>query len=106
MLWFSLLCLLPPFCIAAVTTALMRKFAPRWGLIDQPAARKVHATPTPLGGGVGIVVGFVTTMLAVTIAVWHFKDAPSLPAWIPTEVAPYLGGAWAQLDQMWTIIGA
>ena len=29
----------------------------RDGLVDQPGARRSHATPTPRGGGIGIVVG-------------------------------------------------
>ena len=54
---FVLACTLPSFLIAVVATAVMRRLAPKLGLVDQPAARKVHTAPTPLGGGVGIVLG-------------------------------------------------
>jgi UDP-GlcNAc:undecaprenyl-phosphate/decaprenyl-phosphate GlcNAc-1-phosphate transferase len=37
-------------------TALLIRWAPRLGLIDQPAARKVHSQPTPRGGGLAIYV--------------------------------------------------
>jgi len=57
MLFFVFACLAPSFLISFLATAAMRKLAPRWGLIDQPAQRKVHTNPTPLGGGVGIWLG-------------------------------------------------
>ena len=36
-------------------TALMRRLAPRLGLVDHPNLRKVHVVPTPLGGGLAIL---------------------------------------------------
>ena len=64
MFGFVLLCTLPSFVIAVAATSLMRRLAPRLGLIDQPAGRKVHTTPTPLGGGVGIVLGVTLPALS------------------------------------------
>ena len=89
MLAFVLLCLLPSFAIAAATTAAMRRLAPRWGLVDQPAARKVHATPTPLGGGVGIVLGVVLPGLAALLAATSPERVGPL---LPGEVTALLGG--------------
>ncbi len=34
--------------------------APRWGLIDKPDSRKVHARPVPRVGGIGIVTGTIS----------------------------------------------
>lgn len=35
-------------------TALLVRWAPRLGLVDQPGARKVHTRPTPKGGGLAL----------------------------------------------------
>ena len=55
---------------AAVTSflvvALLRRWAPKLGLLDQPGERKVHAKVVPLGGGVGICVGMILPLAVVT----------------------------------------
>lgn len=51
---------LPPvaaFAVAWITVRLMRRIAARVSLIDRPNARSSHRSPTPRGGGVGIVLG-------------------------------------------------
>ena len=86
MAWFVAACLAPAFVISLAVTALMRRLAPRWGLIDKPAARKVHTTPTPLGGGLGIYCGFVVPVLvAFAVAQWLARQSP-LPDWLPLEL--------------------
>jgi UDP-GlcNAc:undecaprenyl-phosphate GlcNAc-1-phosphate transferase len=72
MLWFVAACVLPAFLVSVLVTALMRRCAPRWGLIDKPSARKVHATPTPLGGGLGVYFGFVIPIALAHALAWQF----------------------------------
>jgi len=50
--------------IALGTMPLVRWAAVRWGFIDQPSARKVHAQPTPRLGGAAIYVGCIAALLA------------------------------------------
>ena len=50
------------FLVVAVTP-LARRIAQRSGMIDQPAARKQHAIPTPLLGGAAIYLAFVISLL-------------------------------------------
>jgi UDP-N-acetylmuramyl pentapeptide phosphotransferase/UDP-N-acetylglucosamine-1-phosphate transferase len=56
------------FAVAAALTALVvprvRRLGLRWGLTDQPDARKQHTRPMVRLGGVGIVIGF---SLALTL---------------------------------------
>jgi hypothetical protein len=87
MTFFVIACVLPSSLIALGATALMRKLAPRWGLVDQPAARKVHVTPTPLGGGIGIWLGVVVPVAAAQFAAWLLTRGERPPAWVPAEVA-------------------
>lgn len=47
----------------------MRRLAPRIGFVDQPGHRKIHANPKPLGGGIGIYLGFALPLLIGVIVV-------------------------------------
>jgi UDP-GlcNAc:undecaprenyl-phosphate/decaprenyl-phosphate GlcNAc-1-phosphate transferase len=105
-LWFLAACLLPSFVVSCCVTGFMRWFSPRIGLIDQPAARKVHTTPTPLGGGVGIVAGFLLTTIAAQVAVWWLLSLPQLPEWFPEELRPHLTGVVSRGGDFWKLVVA
>lgn len=49
--------------LAIGSTPVMRMVALRFGVIDQPAARKIHANPVPLLGGAAIYVAFIVVLL-------------------------------------------
>jgi UDP-GlcNAc:undecaprenyl-phosphate GlcNAc-1-phosphate transferase len=59
---------LPSFIVAWLTGFLVRRWAPRWGLIDRPGHRKVHTQPTPLGGGLAIWLGVVVPLAVGSVA--------------------------------------
>jgi UDP-GlcNAc:undecaprenyl-phosphate GlcNAc-1-phosphate transferase len=103
---YALACAIPAFCISLAVTAAMRRLAPRWGLVDQPAARKVHTVPTPLGGGLGIVCGFVLPLAAADL-LFRWCDAQSaLPPWLPANWHVHLPGVLQRAGQLWAIIAA
>ncbi len=106
MLWFIAACFIPSFAVSCSVTGCMRWFSPRIGLIDQPAARKVHTTPTALGGGLGIVAGFTLTAIAAHAAVWWLLSLPQLPDWFPEELRPHLAGVMARGGDFWKLIVA
>jgi UDP-GlcNAc:undecaprenyl-phosphate GlcNAc-1-phosphate transferase len=58
----TLALVLAPFCSAGLTRLLMTQ-APKWGLIDHPGHRKVHRDPTPLVGGLAMLI----TLLALQV---------------------------------------
>jgi Fuc2NAc and GlcNAc transferase len=58
MLVFALL-----FVISALITAGVRRLLGPYGLMDLPNARSSHAVPVPRGGGVGIVVAFLSAVV-------------------------------------------
>ena len=68
------------FVLAAALTALVvplvRSLGLRWGLTDEPDARKQHTTPMVRLGGVGIVAGFVLALLLI----WWMDGFGGLPA--------------------------
>ncbi len=49
--------------LAAVATPVVRRVAWRYGFVDQPSVRKVHAAPMPRLGGVAIYLGFIVALL-------------------------------------------
>ncbi len=51
------------FAVSIGLTPLTRQLARRTGFLDQPSARKVHAAPTPLLGGLAIYGAFVVALL-------------------------------------------
>jgi len=104
--WFVLACVVPAFMIALAVTGLMRWIAPRVGLIDQPAARKVHSAPTPLGGGLGIYCGFVVPVIAAQLAALWLSQQRTPPGWLPPEIAGMLPGLASRVRDVWLLIGA
>jgi len=58
------LVIITAFVGALATTPLARRIAVRVGVVDQPAARKFHARPTPLLGGVAVYAAFIVALLA------------------------------------------
>lgn len=90
--------------VSALLTALMRRVAPRLGLVDQPNARKVHVVPTPLGGGLAIAGGVLIPLATAQLAVWAASHN-MLPAdWVPAELAAHLAGVTFRSGQLWTIV--
>ena len=51
------------FALAIVGVPLVRALARRWGVLDAPTERKVHAVATPLLGGAAVYAAFAATVL-------------------------------------------
>ena len=51
------------FAVALFAAPLVRALALRWGVLDMPAARKVHDVATPLLGGAAVYCAFAVTVL-------------------------------------------
>jgi UDP-GlcNAc:undecaprenyl-phosphate GlcNAc-1-phosphate transferase len=100
---FVLGALLPSFLISLLAGFAMRRVAPALGLIDHPASRKVHTTPTPLGGGVAIWLGVVTVFAFGTLALTAL-DLASLP--LPEAIRVHLPGLRTKLPELWALLGA
>lgn len=107
--WLLGLTALFSFLVSAAVVRLVLANAPRWGLVDLPdPSRKVHSTPTPLGGGIGIVVGTLLPLLgfAVGLLLVQWGDPLGLTSLLPEEVQMHLGGAKERLPQLLAILFA
>lgn len=86
--------LLVAFILAAVTAGLVR----RAGILDHPNARSNHAAPTPRGGGLGIVTGFLAALWLIPVA------APSEGAALAgVAICTVLAAALGFLDDLFTL---
>jgi UDP-GlcNAc:undecaprenyl-phosphate GlcNAc-1-phosphate transferase len=98
--------ILPAAVTSFVVVALLRKWAPRLGLVDQPGARKVHVQPIPLGGGIGIWVGLILpffwgSTLAFGLSLYEIR-----PDWCPEWAWSHIEGIRTRLDSLWVVLGA
>lgn len=90
--------------VSAIVTALMRKWAPGLGLVDQPAERKVHVTPTPLGGGVGIWCGVMLSMAAAQGLVYVLATNADARAMIPEEIGVDFNAVLDRSATLWAVL--
>lgn len=74
--------------------------------MDQPAARKVHANPTPLGGGIGIWFGIVIPLSIVQLTAWLAIDWEVKLPLFPEEMIPHLKGVMVKSYRIWSIVAA
>ncbi len=72
----------------------MISLGPRWGLMDEPAARRIHTRPVPRAGGVGIWVVFVAscTLVSLTGVAPLFSGNSPLPAFLAASAVLMLVG--------------
>ena len=97
---------LTAFVLSVLGTWLMRRIAPRLGLIDHPAARKVHVVPTPLGGGVAIWIAVVLTVaLAYLSANLVHHSVGSSYDWFPQSVRGNLPGMLGRASDVAWVVG-
>jgi UDP-GlcNAc:undecaprenyl-phosphate GlcNAc-1-phosphate transferase len=63
------------------------------GLVDHPAARKVHSVPKPLGGGVAIWASFVITVAsAYGAAALVQAGVGGIDSWLPSSARIHIPG--------------
>lgn len=102
---FILSGLIPSFLISLCVTAAMRRIARRIGLLDLPAARKVHKKPTPLGGGIGIVCGVVIPLALAELAAKYLVSHGELQKKLLGDVNLSPEGVLEHRFQLWWILG-
>ena len=99
--------LLPSLLIALIATRLIRQYSPRLGLMDQPNPdRKVHTSPTPLGGGVGIWLGVVGAFAVGELVLLLANTIPAVAQIVPDFAREHLSGLVAQSAKLWIILAA
>jgi UDP-GlcNAc:undecaprenyl-phosphate GlcNAc-1-phosphate transferase len=88
-----------PFLISTGLCALVRRVAPRVGLLDRPGGHKGHSSPTPLGGGVAIWLAIMIVLSACGLLVHFGADR------LPEAIARHAGGLRQRAGELGWIIG-
>lgn len=110
----ELLIYLMTFAIALVGTGVVRRYAQARRVLDVPNERSSHASPTPRGGGLAVVIAVLTGILTVAVrghrhggflvallgggvvvaAVGFLDDHHGVPPWLRL-VAHFGAAVWA-----------
>jgi len=101
--------------LSLVLTPLVRRLARRFDVMDQPGARRVHASPIPRGGGLAVAAAFIT-VAGVTLLVLPGQSMVVSATLSAREIAALLlGGAlaavlgtiddWFDLRARWQLAG-
>ena len=96
--WLLLGTLVPSMSVAWTAVLLVRRYGPRWGLVDRPGHRKIHTAPMPTSGGLAIWLGIVLPLAAGQIIL----ATSFIP--VPDFVAQHLSGLEHQSGRLWTIL--
>ncbi len=92
---------LPAFLVSLIAVGLVRGAAQRLGLLDKPGVRKVHTTPIPLGGGLGIWAGVVATFAVGSLFAFLLRNNPQLFVWLPEQLTVHVNGLLARAPAIW-----
>lgn len=95
----------PSLLISWSAAFAVRRFALQLGLLDRPNARKVHTTPTPLGGGIAIWAGMLVPFLIGQIAMWLVEAGVLAADHLPDFIRPHLPGLAGRMSSLWALLG-
>ena len=104
-IWFVGGAIMPSMLVAWLATFAARRLAPRWGLIDRPNKRKVHLTPTPMGGGIGIAIGVLIPFLVGQVILIVAINSPAIGDLLPEFARPHLTGLLNRSAGLWVLLG-
>ncbi len=95
--------------ISATTCVFLRRLAPKIGLIDKPGERKIHTTPIPVGGGLGIGLAVLLTFGVVTLILLWLQHTGIRLAALPESttgfLTEHLDGIMYRSAKLWTLLG-
>jgi len=71
------------FLVTYLLTPLAGRVAKALGFVDVPGGRRLHASPTPLGGGLAVFIGFHAACAVVFLLPWlPFAGMVSIDWWL------------------------
>jgi UDP-GlcNAc:undecaprenyl-phosphate GlcNAc-1-phosphate transferase len=98
--------IVPSAVLSCAAVAIVRRMAVRWGLVDQPDPRKVHTSPTPLGGGLAIWLGVVLPFIGGQIVLWLIAGGVISEDLVPAFARPHIAGLASRMASLWILLGA
>ncbi len=109
LIWLLCGTLLPSFLLCWSAVWMVRHWALRFELVDRPGVRKVHTTPTPLGGGVaiwfGVISCFAFGQLVLGMVAVGGRAAELALMVVPAFARPHIDGLLHQSMALWVLLG-
>jgi UDP-GlcNAc:undecaprenyl-phosphate GlcNAc-1-phosphate transferase len=96
---FGLALVASSFLLSVGACAVVRRMAPRWGLLDRPGGHKGHAAPTPLGGGVAVWLAIMVVLSVCGVLVLYGADR------LPEAISRHAGGLRQRAGELAWIVG-
>jgi UDP-GlcNAc:undecaprenyl-phosphate GlcNAc-1-phosphate transferase len=84
---------------------LVRRNSARFGLVDLPGERKIHAESVPTGGGIGIFAGVVVFFALCQLIVFVHAQTNVLNGIIPEMILVRFDGVMQRCVQLWFLLG-
>jgi UDP-GlcNAc:undecaprenyl-phosphate/decaprenyl-phosphate GlcNAc-1-phosphate transferase len=97
---------LPACALSWLAALIVRRVAPRFGLVDHPNQRKVHVSPTPLGGGLAIWFAVVGLFALGQLGLWLCQASPGIAEQLPALARTHLDGINQQVGKLWLLLAA
>lgn len=67
--------------VTYVLTPLVTRLATKWGMVDMPDPRKIHASATPRGGGIAVFAGVHAACAAIYLLPWPYSSGNLDASW-------------------------
>ena len=99
-----------PAVLSYLACLLVMTLGPKFGLVDKPGERKIHARPIPTGGGLGIWFGTLAPLAALTLVALGYSPETST-LWgaelssYPSLLVRHIAGISSRLGDLWTLVG-
>ena len=109
-IWLIIGAMVPSLLITWAGAHAVRRWGPRWGLVDHPGHRKVHSAPMPTSGGLAIWLGVVGPFAMGQLVLGFLYFTGRLEAggslWgLPESITVHLPGLMQQSVRLWTLLG-
>jgi UDP-GlcNAc:undecaprenyl-phosphate GlcNAc-1-phosphate transferase len=108
MFWLILGSTIPSMTVCFAAAFAVRRWGSRFGLVDRPGQRKIHAVPMPTAGGLAIWLGIVLPLAVGQVALWGLAGSSSslsaLPFSLPAFVGPHVSGLLHQSGKLWELL--
>ncbi len=107
--WLIAGAVLPSLAVCWAAAWVVRRFGPRFGLVDRPGGRKIHRQPMPTAGGLAIWLGVVLPLAAGYLVLWlagpgNWGAARAVVDMLPEALTVHIPGLLHQAPKLWIML--
>jgi len=107
LIWLIVGATAPSFLISWLVAFAVRRWAPRWGLVDQPGiGHKTHGQPTPLGGGLAIWAGVMLAFATGQLLLWLLPACTWDESLAPRLLLEHAAGLRSKAPEVWFLLSS